>query len=832
MLSKDVQREIEISQKNQQKRFEYKIDTVPQTVFFKHVFDGIKWVDGSNDPHKSIHKLPARVLDEMNTVATNPKDSYARVHKKTFNFRKILIPFIFIFALSTTTVTLAIFGVFTTPTYSISFEDFDGSEIETILVEEDEKINFPDHPTREGYTFIGWSSNSSIASEDLVIKAEYQLNQYSVIFEDFDGTRINVFTVNHGAELPLPSNPSREGYLFTGWSNTTDIVNRNLTLTAQYDRLSFRVTFLNHLGDVIKTDTVFYGENAEAPSYTREGYELEGWSQSLNIITEDLILSPIFLKSIFTITFEDYDGSIINTITIQKGNNLEEFPNDPSRDGYTFTGWSSNPQTITEDLTITAEYKINVYIVIFKDHDETILNTISLQHGEKINTYPNVPPREGYTLTGWSVSPGGVREDGAIIDDITLTAQYSIKSYTVTFKDYNGMTIGTQIVDYGSNLMNVINISDPVRENYDFIGWDLTTFQTMPNKDIEIYAFYIVNGLRYTIKDNEATITSYNGHLNTVEIPSKIKNHPVTTISDSAFSSKQLIEVKIPDSVTSIGNSAFSSNQLIELNIPSNVIEIGEWAFSNNQLDEVIIPNSVTKIGDFAFSNNLIKNVTISNNITELGRSVFSNNQLTIVEIPESVISIGYASFAHNLLTNLTIPNSLTFISDYAFYSNQLREVTIPDTVISIGDAAFAENQLAEITIPNGVTFIGYAAFAQNQLTEVTIPSSVTTISVYSFARNQLSSVTIPESVKSIGSTAFAENLLTSLTIPDGLVSIGDGAFTKNQLSSITIPESVTSLGFLAFADNPITNVIILGNAKRFNEVWTSIGFPIELMPE
>jgi len=339
MLSKDVQREIEISQKNQQKRFEYKIDTVPQTVFFKHVFDGIKWVDGSNDPHKSIHKLPARVLDEMNTVATNPKDSYARVHKKTFNFRKILIPLIFIFVLSTTTVTLVMFGVFTTPTYSISFEDFDGSEIETILVEEGETINFPDHPTREGYTFSGWSSNSNIATEDLEIKAEYQLNQYSVIFEDFDGTQINVFTVNHGDELPLPSNPSREGYLFTGWSNVSNRVTENQTLTAQYERLSFTVTFLNHLGDVIKTDTVYYGENAIAPTYNREGYTLQRWNGTLINITRNLTVSPIFVVRTFTVTFEDYDGTVLSTQTVDYGSNAVP-PSSPTRENYTFTGWN------------------------------------------------------------------------------------------------------------------------------------------------------------------------------------------------------------------------------------------------------------------------------------------------------------------------------------------------------------------------------------------------------------------------------------------------------------------------------------------------------------
>ena len=65
MLSKDVQREIEISQELKQKRFEYKIDNTSQTVLFKYLFDGVKWVDGISDPIKNINKLPKRVFEEL-----------------------------------------------------------------------------------------------------------------------------------------------------------------------------------------------------------------------------------------------------------------------------------------------------------------------------------------------------------------------------------------------------------------------------------------------------------------------------------------------------------------------------------------------------------------------------------------------------------------------------------------------------------------------------------------------------------------------------------------------------------------------------------------------
>jgi hypothetical protein len=70
-----------------------------------------------------------------------------------------------------------------------------------------------------------------------------------------------------------------------------------------------------------------------------------------------------------------------------------------------------------------------------------------------------------------------------------------------------------------------------------------------------------------------------------------------------------------------------------------------------------------------------------------------------------------------------------------------------------------------------------------------------------------------------------------NLTIADSVTYIGRSAFEFNNLAEITISEYVVDIDSYAFRNNPITQITIEGVETRFNDEWTSIGFPVELMP-
>ncbi len=100
-----------------------------------------------------------------------------------------------------------------------------------------------------------------------------------------------------------------------------------------------------------------------------------------------------------TVNFVDWDGKILKTQEVGEGG-AATAPADPTRNGYTFTGWDTDFSVVDNDLTVTALYKINSYTVTFVDKDGKEISQASVEYGSAA-TAPTAPTVEGYTFTGW-----------------------------------------------------------------------------------------------------------------------------------------------------------------------------------------------------------------------------------------------------------------------------------------------------------------------------------------------------------------------------------------------------------------------------------------------
>ena len=284
--------------------------------------------------------------------------------------------------------------------HTVTFKDWDGTVLKTQEVQHGGDAEAPADPTRTGYTFTGWDKAFTNIMADLVVTAQYEINTYTVTFKDWDGTELKTQEVQHGGDAEAPADPTRVGYTFTGWDKAFTNVTADLVVTAQYEINTYTVTFKDWDGTVLKTQKVQYGGDAEAPADpTRAGYTFTGWDKAFTNITADLVVTAQYEINTYTVTFKDWDGTVLKTQEVQPGGNAEA-PADPTRVGYTFTGWDKAFTNITADLVVTAQYEINTYTVTFKDWDGTELKTQEVQYGGDAEA-PADPTRVGYTFTGW-----------------------------------------------------------------------------------------------------------------------------------------------------------------------------------------------------------------------------------------------------------------------------------------------------------------------------------------------------------------------------------------------------------------------------------------------
>ncbi|MDR0886536.1 MAG: InlB B-repeat-containing protein, partial [Clostridiales Family XIII bacterium] len=242
--------------------------------------------------------------------------------------------------------------------------------------------------SKEHYHFSKWTKedgteftkDSTFNENYMTLYANYDINQYNVEFVDYDGTVLDTQTVNYGDGATAPASPTRVGYTFTGWDKTFTNITKDLTVKAEYKINTYTVTFVDYDGSILDTQTVNFGDNATAPaSPTRVGHTFKGWEGSYTNVTKDERVTAVYDKDVFTVKFVDFDGHVIKNQTVAYGSDASA-PANPTRVGYTFAGWDKAFSNNTKDLTVKAEYKINTYTVTFVDFDGTVLDTQTVDY--------------------------------------------------------------------------------------------------------------------------------------------------------------------------------------------------------------------------------------------------------------------------------------------------------------------------------------------------------------------------------------------------------------------------------------------------------------------
>ena len=260
--------------------------------------------------------------------------------------------------------------------------------------------------------------------------------------------------------------------------------------------------------------------------------------------------------------------------------------------------------TISTNTTLIADitYKYDVRFMT----DDTIYNTQIVASNGTITLPPN-PTKSGYSFTGWSTNGVDVIEDMSTIkitENTTFYAVFGELKYKVIFMDGNSV-YDTQTITKSNIITPPTN---PTKKGYEFIGWtlkdstsvieDFSTF--IIYEDTTLYALF--NEIKYGLfADDGSVIYKWEELISNNYF--SVENTKLYSGSNSDRVNLSGV-IKIPNTILTIEDYTFyGCESLSEISLPSDLVSIGEYAFSGcKSLNYVVIPSTVTSIDKGAFN--------------------------------------------------------------------------------------------------------------------------------------------------------------------------------------------------------------------------------------
>ena len=294
--------------------------------------------------------------------------------------------------------------------YTITFDTNGGSEIAPITQDYGTKITAPDNPTRKGYTFKGWDKEipKTMPAENITVKAQWEINQYTITFDTNGGSEIAPITQDYGTEITVPADPTRKGYTFKGWDKEIPktMPAENITVKAQWGINQYTIAFDTNGGNEIAPITQDYGTKITAPDNpTRKGYTFKGWDKE---IPETMPAENITITARWKDTEKPTGEIIIGT------NKWNEFLNE-----LTFGIFFKNTQEVTINAVDNSGVVFVSYLVTDKELSEAELNSLVFRaYEEPFSIDPNGEYIVYVMLVDENINITYLRSDRITLDNI------------------------------------------------------------------------------------------------------------------------------------------------------------------------------------------------------------------------------------------------------------------------------------------------------------------------------------------------------------------------------------------------------------------------------
>jgi uncharacterized protein (TIGR02145 family)/uncharacterized repeat protein (TIGR02543 family) len=385
-----------------------------------------------------------------------------------------------------------------------------GSAPGAITADSGSSISLPDQRAMEkiGYSFGGWSTKNDgtgtsyaanafyVVKSEITLFAVWTLNIYTIMFDANGGAVTTTSgTTGEGWKLASLPTPTRNGYTLSGWFTTSAatggtevttsyVFNANTTIYARWTLINYTITF-DANGGTVTPASGLTGEGWKLsllPTPTKTGYTFGGWYTTSAATGGTQVTSGYVFSTATTIyarwavvnytIIYTLDGGSVTTAN-PTSYNIETASftlNNPTKTGYTFTGWTgTNGMTAQTAVTVAKgntgnrEYTANWTAIYY-----TLTANVSQSGGGSVSRSPNetsypygtsvtvtATPVSGYIFSCWSGASTSINASVTITIDgnKTLTANFAKTPTpwdTIRFTDsrdnksYKAVKIGNQ----------------------------------------------------------------------------------------------------------------------------------------------------------------------------------------------------------------------------------------------------------------------------------------------------------------------------------------------------------------------------------------------------
>ena len=339
------------------------------------------------------------------------------------------------------------------------------------------------------------------ADGSLVLSIYYSRNQYTITYANTD---LEPDTYYYGATVSART-PEKAGYAFQGWEEEvpSTMPAQNITLTAKWNE---------NPADYTDYDIAVAAANAKKAEANYDKTYTEASRKALDaalavdvsgkklseqgVVDAQTAAINAAVKGLEKMTYNAtfyVDGEEYRVVPTKVGEQIVA-PEAPSKQGYTFTGWTPEVGTMgIEDVSFnavfsagTVAYTVETYVMdVTGNYGDAAIENKSATTGAAVSVDPEA--REGFSVAAESVLSGEVKADGSLV----LKVYYSRNQYKLTVDGAESM------VYYGAEL----NIAEPTKDHYTFAGWNVEVPATMPASDLTLVSQWTEEGADYTAYD-------------------------------------------------------------------------------------------------------------------------------------------------------------------------------------------------------------------------------------------------------------------------------------------------------------------------------------------